>query len=141
MALIYSIFLFMSAWFDLRSKKIPAWLLGLFGSLGVLIMVWGRRTGGFPDIAAAFLPGILLLSLSACTRGAAGVGDGCFFIVSACYLGYAETMILFIYGLLFCGTCSLGMVAWGSVHGIRAGKMRLPFLPFIIPAWLWLLFF
>lgn len=139
MELVYSIFLLLSAWYDLRTAKIPIWLLVLFGTtgaLGLLTGAWQEYSG----VLAAFLPGIFLLLVTICTGGAAGAGDGCFFIVSACYLGSYGTIVLFLCGLFFCGTCSLGMAAWGFIHGINARKMRLPFLPFIIPAWFWLLF-
>ena len=139
MELVYSIFLLLSAWYDLRTAKIPIWLLVLFGitgALGLLTGAWQEYSG----VLAAFLPGIFLLLVTICTGGAAGAGDGCFFIVSACYLGSYGTIVLFLCGLFFCGTCSLGMAAWGFIHGINAGKMRLPCLPFIIPAWFWLLF-
>lgn len=141
MELVYSVFLLCSGWYDMKTKKIPVWILVFFGILGIVNMAAGRGFAAAGEIAAAFLPGISLLLLTLCTRGAAGMGDGCFFIVSAFYLGYAEIITLFIYGLLFCGTCSLGMMAWGIVHGIRIGKMRLPLLPFIVLAWLWILFF
>lgn len=140
MDLVYSVFLLASAWYDIRTAKIPIWLLIVFGVAGVLGMAAGMRPSGYTGLAAAFLPGIFLLLVTLCTKGAAGPGDGCFFIVSACYLGASGTIILFLCALLFCGTCSLGMAAWGFIHGINAGKMRLPFLPFILPAWLWLLF-
>lgn len=138
MELVYSIFLLTSAWYDLKIKKIPLWILGVFGCAGLLSLFSGSGNGWAG--MAAFLPGILLLILTVCTGGAAGAGDGCFFIVSACYLGLSQTVTLFICSVLFCGTCSLGMAAWGITHGINAGKMRLPFIPFVIPAWLWLMF-
>ena len=67
MELVYSIFLLLSAWYDLRTAKIPIWLLVLFGitgALGLLTGAWQEYSG----VLAAFLPGIFLL---------AGTAPGC----------------------------------------------------------------
>ena len=59
MELVYSIFLLLSAWYDLRTAKIPIWLLVLFGitgALGLLTGAWQEYSG----VLAAFLPGIFL---------------------------------------------------------------------------------
>lgn len=139
MKLAYSIFILACAWYDIRTKKIPVWLFAAFGAVGMAgVVIGGNVNAG--ELFAACLPGILLLLLTFCTRGAAGAGDGCFFLISACYLGFTGTMLLFLYGLLLCGACGLGMAVWGITHGINAGRMRLPFVPFILPVWLWLLF-
>ena len=111
MELVYSIFLLLSAWYDLRTAKIPIWLLVLFGitgALGLLTGAWQEYSG----VLAAFLPGIFLLLVTICTGGAAGAGDGCFFIVSACYLGSYGTIVLFL-----CGLFSVGRAVWGWQHG------------------------
>ena len=71
-------YLLLSAWYDLRTAKIPIWLLVLFGitgALGLLTGAWQEYSG----VLAAFLPGIFLLLVTICTGGAAGAGDGCFF--------------------------------------------------------------
>ena len=48
MELVYSIFLLLSAWYDLRTAKIPIWLLVLFGitgALGLLTGAWQEYSG------------------------------------------------------------------------------------------------
>ena len=138
MNVLYSIFLMTASWQDAKSRKIPIWLFALFGAIGAAVRILGKQAG-MAD-TAAFLPGLFLLAVCACTGGAVGAGDGCFFLVSACFLTPGCTVLLFLCGLLCCGACSLGMFTWGFVRKIDAGKIRLPFLPFLIPAWVWIVF-
>lgn len=146
MKLLFGMFLILSAWHDLRERKIPIWLFWLFGAAGIcgLLCGWGgeeSKAAVWVSFLAALLPGCLLLGLTFLTEGEIGAGDGCFFLVSACYLPLATLLLLLAGGLLFCSALSLGMIVWGTVSGIRVRKIRLPFLPFLFPAWLWLQFF
>ena len=146
--MIYSLFLLQTAWHDLRKRQIPIWIFLLFGAVGVGVVFLslsgfpgGIRVGTGIGSIAGFLPGIALLSITACTRGQIGSGDGFFFLVSALYLSVRNLLLLLSSGLIFCSAFCLGMVIWGAWSGVNVRKMRLPFLPFLIPAWLWLLFF
>lgn len=146
--MIYSLFLLQTAWHDLRKRQIPIWIFLLFGAVGVCALLlplsaWPGVRGMGTGITgiAGFLPGIALLSITACTRGQIGSGDGFFFLVSALYLSVRSLLLLLSFGLIFCSAFCLGMVIWGAWSGINVRSMRLPFLPFLIPAWLWLLFF
>lgn len=146
MSLIFTGFLLVAAWQDFRSRKIQVWLYLCFGAAGLLAAVMGGEGGvltpgrGWLGIAAAVLPGLCLLLLSHLSRGGIGSGDAWFFMVAALYLELWEMLALLFYGLLFCSTCSLGIVTWGMASGVNVRKKRLPFLPFLIPAWIWLKF-
>lgn len=146
--MIYSLFLLQTAWHDLRKRQIPIWIFLFFGAVGICIVFlplsgWpGENSVGMGIRSiAGFLPGIALLSITACTRGQIGSGDGFFFLVSALYLSVRSLLLLLSSGLIFCSAFCLGMVIWGAWSGVNVRKMRLPFLPFLVPAWLWLLFF
>ena len=111
MELVYSIFLLLSAWYDLRTAKIPIWLLVLFGitgALGLLTGAWQEYSG----VLAAFLPGIFLLLVTICTGGAAGAGDGCFLLCQPVILALTE-LSCFFYAAFF----SAGRAVWGWQHG------------------------
>lgn len=89
---------------------------------------------------AAAIIGSSLLLLSKITRGAIGEGDGLFFLLTACYLDFEETAILFLSALAI--SC-----LWSSVlmlRGWRTGRNTLgDSVPFLTCAWfpgLWLLF-
>ena len=53
MELVYSIFLLLSAWYDLRTAKIPIWLLVLFGITGALGLLTGVSCLFARDISAS----------------------------------------------------------------------------------------
>lgn len=91
--------------------------------------------------AAAVVPGIFLMAVSKCSRGAVGAGDGLFFIVSGLYLGFWKNVALLLYGLLFCSAWGCGMFLWGIFAGKKVGDMELPFLAFLVPASLFLVVF
>lgn len=144
--LLFEIFLILSAWHDLRERRIPVRLFWLFGAAGIcgLLCGWGgadSRAAVWMSFLASLLPGCFLLGFAYFTEGELGAGDGWFFLVSACYLPLTTLLLLLAGGLLFCSALSLGMVAWGTVSGVCVRKIRLPFLPFLLPAWLWLQFF
>ena len=146
MSVLFGIFLTLSAWHDLRERKIPVRLFCLFGAAGIvgLLCGWGEAEPGaamWVSFLTALLPGSLLLGLTLFTEGEIGAGDGCFFLVSACYLPLTTLLLLLAGGLLFCSALSMGMIVWGARSGICVRKIRLPFLPFLFPAWLWLQFF
>lgn len=138
---IFSIFLLTAAWQDLKSRRIQIWLYIFFGAVGVCVNLFswsGKGTpsfGSFLWTAAAVIPGLFLLLLSRVSRGGVGTGDGWFFVTAAFYLGVWKILALLFYGLFFCSLCSLGMITWGMVSGISVRKRKLPFLPFLVPAW------
>lgn len=134
MRLTYTIYLLTASWQDLKNHKISVWLYALFGAVGLVEnYIWNEI--GWGAAVAALFPGLILLMLTKCTGGAVGAGDGWFFLASAPYLGFWNTTALLFYGLLFCSACCLGLIVWGVTSGMNVRKMRLPFLPFLIPAW------
>lgn len=137
MTTTYTIYLALAAWKDLKYRKIPMWLYIIFGLAGMAINFL-RMEIGWLEVLASLLPGALLLLLTKCSRGAVGAGDGLFFLVSAVYLGFWNTIELLLYGLIFCSTCCLGMLVWGIVTGVDVRKWKLPFLPFLLPAWMFM---
>lgn len=135
MTITYTVYLMLAVWRDLRYRKIPMWLYTIFGLGGIIINFLWTKVGWW-EVLSALLPGFLLLLLTKCTRGAIGAGDGLFFLVSAVYLGFWNTIELLLYGLIFCGICCMGIMAWGFMAGVNVRKWRLPFLPFLLPAWI-----
>ena len=143
--LLFATFLLGASWQDLRKKQIPLWLFILFGLLGVgAIGLFPEQRGAeraFLRFLLAFLPGLFLLAASMCTRGAIGEGDGVFFLVAGLYLPPERVTALLGLGLLFSSACGLGISVWGFVGGISVRHKRMPFLPFLVPAWLWMTVF
>lgn len=135
MKLAFLLFLILASWQDLKSRRISVWLYLVFQIIGIIMnFIWKDIRWG--EAAAAMIPGVCLLMLSCLSRGAIGMGDGLFFIVSAIFLGFWTSIALLLFGLMFCSACSLGIVCWGIAAGVNVRKKRLPFLPFLLPAWI-----
>ena len=120
---LFFVFLGTAAWQDLRTRSISLEVLAGGAAVGIITCIWKERLPG--EIVLAMIPGITLLLIGMLTRGLLGEGDGWFFIVSGFFLGWQECVMLLISGQIFCGR-----------ENIR--KLRLPFLPFLLPASLWM---
>ena len=96
---------------------------------------------GLEEIVPAMIPGIALLLINRFAGGIIGEGDGLFFLVTGFFLEWKEIVLLLISGQFFCGIFGLAMAV--SVMTIGGGngnlrKIRLPFLPFLLPTALWM---
>lgn len=143
---IFTVCLGLAAWQDQRKQKIPVGLFLWFGVLGVLLdltfaleLVSARTEVTLGSLVSGMLPGLFCLLLSKGTRGALGAGDGCFFLLAALYLPWQQVWILLLGGFLCCGVGSLYVLGKGIVRGNSVRGASLPFLPFLLPVWLWLL--
>ncbi len=122
------IFLLAAAWQDFRRKEIAVWIFAVSG-LAALILNLTERT--FLSYIYGSAVGIGLLVAGAGLKGAVGIGDGCFFVVSGLYLGLKENLRLFCTALLLSGLYGLGIYVYKRFrYGLDAGKETFPFLPF-----------
>ena len=71
--------------------------------------------------------------------GAVGEGDGWFFVVAGVALGVWNAVALFFMSLFLCCLWCAGMAVWGWRHRISVRRKTVPFLPFVLPAVLWIL--
>jgi len=147
---VFSGFLLLAAWQDLRHKEIEIRILWagvvLAGVLCVGQGIWlseelslqvkevwkivgaGRVLGS--------MPGVALLALGRLTGGGIGAGDGWFFLVSGLILGLQDNFTMLCGGILLCGSWALGLYCWKWLKGnADAGKGTLPFLPFATVSW------
>ena len=133
--LLFSVFLTVAAWQDLRKKAISLWVYCLFGVIGIVLRLCQKdaAVGGFGAVV-----GIALLLLSQIFGGAIGYGDGLFFVVSGIYLGLTRNLQLFLFGSFLCGIVCLIVFLVGFSNGENARKQTVPFLPFMIPVWVWM---
>ena len=133
--ILCSVFLEIAAWQDLRKKAVGLWVYGLFGVFGVGLRLWQKDTaaGGYGAMV-----GIALLLMSRISDGAIGYGDGLFFTVSGIYLGLRLNLQLFLFGSFLCGTVCLLVFLVGLSKGENTRKKTVPFLPFMIPVWIWM---
>ena len=135
---LFFVFLGTAAWQDLRTRSISLEVLAGGAAVGIITCIWKERLPG--EIVLAMIPGIMLLLIGMLTRGLLGEGDGWFFIVSGFFLGWQECVMLLISGQIFCGIFGLAIMVGAQIgtgsENIR--KLRLPFLPFLLPASLWM---
>lgn len=135
---LFFVFLGTAAWQDLRTRSISLEVLAGGAAVGIITCIWKERLPG--EIVLAMIPGITLLLIGMLTRGLLGEGDGWFFIVSGFFLGWQECVMLLISGQIFCGIFGLAIMVGAQIgtgtENIR--KLRLPFLPFLLPASLWM---
>lgn len=155
---VFSLFLFVVSWQDLRRKRIRVlWLYG-FGMVGigftlirgvqaVLASGWDWKQNGVRMLTwmIGMMPGLILLWMERQTGGAVGLGDGWFFLIAGCYLGGWQTLELlmgavFVSSLLGCIWMAAALLG-GKGNGLweRMRKKKLPFLPCVIPVWIWML--
>lgn len=137
--MLFLIFLAVAAWQDMRDKEIDAWLYVVFGGL-----IWfGKLCFDGPvelwREAVNAVPGIALVLLSRLSGGAVGEGDGWFFVVAGVALGVRNAVALFFMSLFLCCLWCAGMAVWGWRRRISVRRKTVPFLPFVLPAVLWIL--
>ena len=136
-------FLLTAAWQDLRKQEVDVWVFGFFGALGVALAVYRwlvpGETYALLEHGAGIGLGLALLGICRLSRGAIGIGDGCFFLVTGVLLGFWENVALLCYGTLCCGVYCLCWFTWGSLRGRTDLRTKtVPFLPFVALPGIWL---
>lgn len=127
---------------DLKMKSVSVKSFLLFGGLiflmaclsGVFLQTGWLARAGSMGIGAA------LIMISRLSRGAIGEGDGWFLIITGILLGFWNNLALLLYGILFCSCYSLGLVVWGFFLKVNIRKKTVPFLPFLLPFGIWMVF-
>lgn len=123
---------------DFRFRSISGRLLAISGAVGfILCFRQGREIG---PVLGSMAVGAFLLLLSRISRGAIGEGDGWFFTVSGLYLNFWDNLLLLSSGLFLGGIFALFLTTAAFLNGSKgsAGKRRIPFLPLLLPAGLWM---
>ena len=151
------IFIALAAWQDLKWGYIHIGTFIAGGAAGILLQagrfaavsgVYGSRRAvctpayAILQLLGAACVGIFLLALSYATQEAVGWGDGFFFLAAGFYLGFIKTVFLFSVSILLCFPVSSFLMVrriWRGNKTADFGKERLPFLPFVLLAAVFLL--
>lgn len=129
---------FMSVWLcivsvlDIRSRRVPVWMLVIGGSAALLGFSFQCVNGGweYTDALKAFLPGFLLLALAFVTKKA-GYGDGIALLCVGALLEGGRSLLLFGISLFLISIWSIGLLIFR-----KASKEEgIPYLPFLTAAW------
>lgn len=121
--------LLVSSIMDIRTRRVPIWMLGLGGALTVAAVL--LRQNRYGDILSGMMPGVFLLLIAFAT-GKAGYGDGIALSCLGAVLGGEKSLLLFGISLFGVSVCSLVLLALRKV-GRDTG---IPFLPFLTVAWI-----
>ena len=108
---------------------------------GDLLLVPGIVNMCMTDVRghlAAASVGAAMILMSYATRGALGMGDGLFFLLSACFLSFQEELLLFFLGLGLSSVWSMGIVLCAFFAGRDTRSRTIPFLACVWPAGVWL---
>lgn len=120
---------------DIRSCRIPVWMLGA-GGIGTAVVLLSRFAGNGWDSAGVLwgmIPGIILVAAALAT-GKVGYGDGIVLLLLGLLLGGGNGMLLFGISLLLISVCSLVLLILK-----KAGKgSRIPYLPFLTLSWIFI---
>lgn len=131
--IVFILFWCIAAWQDLRMKSVSLWVFIVFGIAALLI-----RRGISLDMIFSAGIGLILLGIGMLSRGAVGEGDGIFFLVSGLYLPVIDNCLLLLYGLLFCSMFSFIIITAGIIANRNLRGRTVPFLPFLLPAGIWM---
>lgn len=155
----FFMFLAVSAFQDYRVRRIRISLFVTFGIAGSVLRgiqlvlelgalsgnwgigdLWGFAVKRLMGLGMAMAVGGALLVVSAVTREGIGMGDGWFFVVSGVFLGPGKNLLLLAGGLVLCFlVCSVLMVK-GILTNQNIRRLSIPFLPFLLPAGIGVIF-
>ena len=117
---------YLSAW-DIRTRKLPALPLLLFGALAVLYVAAGGRAAPL-YFAGCMLPGMALLLLSVLTGERIGYGDGAVLLVIGLWVGSIFCTIAACISIFLTGLYAVCLLLTG-----RRGEC-IPFMPYLLAA-------
>ncbi len=123
------LFLWLCAIFDIRSKEIPAALLGagLFTTLAVNVWNAAGGKGSLLETGFCLLPGIFLLLVGFLTREKVGYGDGLMLLVVGLCSGFYGCLFALCVSLVLSSVISLLLL---GLHKVRRDS-RIAFAPFL----------
>lgn len=129
-AIICAAFLLLEGIRDLRRREISPVSCAILIICGVFLQLC-RHELSWGSVLTGAMVGIVLLGLSWLSKESIGYGDGLVMTSIGVLFGGAKTIQLFCYALFICGLFSAGVFLLK-----KAGrKSRIPFIPFLIPAY------
>ncbi len=153
--MIICMFLLAAAVYDWKCRMIPGWL---YGAAALEAFLWrvSCAIGGGSEPWKLFLHGntaylsaksliggmavgLFLLVISKVSQGAVGAGDGLLFVITGLYIGFWKNAALLCISLMLCSLWGVGIMILGKKKWIELKKKELPFLPFVLPAGVWIM--
>lgn len=131
MEIVLLAFFVRMAYQDGKEKQVDIYIPVVVAFIGIVLQVFDHQNSVW-EIGAGVGVGILVLVISWITGGSVGAGDGMMLMVSGIFLGFWRNLSLFMTAQILVGTAALFMV----VVKKRGRKYRLPFVPFLLAAYL-----
>ena len=124
--LIVLLFLAVFTFYDLKYKRIPAWLLLLMAITGIIYVI---RIGDYWNVSRYMgsSVGLLFLGFSILSHEAIGKGDALLFLILGWFLGMY--LLIFLLFVAFTFSAIFSMVLLFMKKGNY--KTSIPFLPFL----------
>ncbi|MCM1194280.1 MAG: prepilin peptidase [Acetatifactor muris] len=127
--LVIMIWLVVISVVDIKSRRVPVWLLAAGGAAALPAIQWGSA-GECLAVLKGVMPGLLLLAAAFFT-GRAGYGDGVVLLVLG-MVSKGRTLVLFGVSMLLIAVFAVALLVFR-----RADRnTRLPYLPFLAVSWL-----
>lgn len=111
---------------DIRSKRLPIWMLGIGGAVAVVFQLFWQQEP-FILIAAGGAVGIVFLAVSKVTEEAFGYGDSVLIGILGIYLGFWNLLNLLVVTFLLAAGAAMAVLIKQRFHR----KTVLPFVPFL----------
>lgn len=126
---VFIIFLFICAVFDIKKKEIPIILIiiGIISSFGINIWQIFKGTISIAGVGASLLVGVFFLLISFCTKEKVGYGDGMILIVSGLVLGFDRCFLGLCISLILSSVFALLLLLLRKVEK-TSGLAFVPFL-------------
>ena len=121
----------LGAYQDWKEQQIHILLPVAAGLLGVFLWLV-RPQFTLEELVGGIGIGLVLLLTAWLSHGQVGAGDGAMIILCGIFLGFWKNMELFFTALMFVALAALGLI----VIKKKRRDYRMPFLPFVLAAYL-----
>lgn len=115
---------------DIKSRRVPIWLLALGGVLSLAAIGRCGNAKEYFAVMKGMLPGIFLLTVAFFT-GKAGYGDGVALLLLG-MMSEGKGALIFGVSLFMAAIVSMSLLIFQKVNR----NTRIPYLPFLAAAWL-----
>ena len=123
---VFFIYLGILAVLDIRSRKLPVWLLGA-GGIGVMIYRCVRREIPWELCVFGAAVGGVFLIISKATRECFGYGDSLLILIIGVGVGFWNLVSLLMISFFLSAVVSVGALVLGKFQR----KTTIPFVPFL----------
>ena len=117
---------------DFCSKKVYRWVVMLYMTMAVAGRLAAGMAGGMSGCVADLLPGAICLLMARATHQGIGYGDAMLILVCGLSVGWSTCIELVLSEFFLVGAAALVLLIRR-----RGQKTELPFVPFLLAAWMW----